>query len=421
MFLVDDGNLAILFTGDIRCEEWHVNTLSHHPALLPFTLGGRPLAMYVDSTFEQHEDPDREYEDNFTGIASLLEAVCPANSQTSYPATAHFALVASTTGYEDALIALALRLETKVHMDSYRYHLYLAAADTCSHARQLVELATLTPSDAARVHWCRKGFCDHRDDTLTVYLSPRVTMNPNDMTERNQKLDVRDFPGGAYTSQTLFVHAVTGIRYILAQDTHTLLPGHIYFNFSRHASLPELMHFCSIFPKTTVRSLQGERVPALAADSAPKELKIYKKKPWSRPPPRKKQPTQASSSDSHPDILDFLNAQAQESSLSTPPGTPRKPLSTFSVSTIPTQTPPPAHQAGSEHHASPATVTSIVDSLARENSASIPSMAEFIERLMPLVQPEPLMSHLEEQLRADISKWFEIEFDWKTSPIYGYK
>lgn len=367
MFLVDDGNTAILFTGDIRCEAWHVNALSHHPALLPFTLG-QAISLYVDNTFEQHDNPDQHYDENSVGVAELLATIDSDN--TKYPDNIHFALVASSTGYEEALIALALRFQTKIHLDSYYYHCYMAAADTCPLARQIIGLSTINPA-SARVHWCRKGHCENRDGPLTIYLSPRVTMSQSDIDERNRKLDIRDFPGGTYNEQTLFVHTESAIRYVLSQDGHTLLPGHIYFKFSRHASLPELVHFKAMFPACTVKSLAGEPIPQLDPDAVV-QLKIYRKKAWSTPVTAvKRKMSVHSSTESNGDILDFLHQQAQESSLSTPPASPRK---------------------DSVRTAEPS-----IESTSNESKV------------------------LEETLRNNLDEWFNLKFDWKNSPIYGYK
>lgn len=53
MFLMEgeDGK-SILYTGDIRAEEWWVDKLRRHPVLLPYTTGVKTLdKIYLDTSW----------------------------------------------------------------------------------------------------------------------------------------------------------------------------------------------------------------------------------------------------------------------------------------------------------------------------------------------------------------------------------
>lgn len=129
MFLIEGRDVngqrrAVLYTGDVRAEDWWVASLMRHPILLPYVYasGHRPLrrldAMYLDTTFASKDDPYRVFPSKAEGLAELLVAVAP------FPKGTKFYFDAWTFGYEEVWLALAHLLGTRVHVDRYKYGLY---------------------------------------------------------------------------------------------------------------------------------------------------------------------------------------------------------------------------------------------------------------------------------------------------------
>ncbi|KAI6880951.1 hypothetical protein KC360_g6890 [Hortaea werneckii] len=171
-FLIEDEEKAVIYTGDIRSEEWLIDTWCRHPLLIPYVCSGRrePLkrldCIYLDTTFAQKSNPYREFPSKAEGLTELLTVV------SRYPENTLFYFDPWTFGYEDVWQALSAALNSQVHVDHYRYGLYRAlvngpeprAAETpklmgflCGNHFQ----AGCLTNREARIHSCEKGTsCD---------------------------------------------------------------------------------------------------------------------------------------------------------------------------------------------------------------------------------------------------------------------
>ncbi|KAK5171313.1 uncharacterized protein LTR77_004457 [Saxophila tyrrhenica] len=131
MFLIEGGGKAVLYTGDIRSEKWWVDSLTRHPALIPYAAspdGGAIKTLdciYLDTTFvvSGREDPYCHFPSKAEGIRELLQKV------SQYPDDTLFYVEAWTFGYEDVWLALSKFLGCQVHVDEYRHGLYRALAN----------------------------------------------------------------------------------------------------------------------------------------------------------------------------------------------------------------------------------------------------------------------------------------------------
>ena len=171
MFLIEDSHKAILHTGDIRSERWWVDSLKRNPVLLQYvpTPGQSSQhkeldCIYLDTTFvvSGQEDPYREFPSKADGIRELL------NKVSQYPKSTVFYIDAWTFGYEDVWQALSVFLGSQIHVDEYRYGLYLALANgTEPKAPEAVKLMGYQcgnhpqkgclSSIPCRLHSCEKG------------------------------------------------------------------------------------------------------------------------------------------------------------------------------------------------------------------------------------------------------------------------
>lgn len=177
MFLIEGRDAgserrAVLYTGDVRAEDWWVASLMRHPVLLPYvhTSGRRPLqrldAVYLDTTFASKDDPYRAFQSKADGIAELLAAVA------KYPSGTKFYFDAWTFGYEEVWLALAHFLGTRVHVDRYKYELYAGLLTESKEGLRAPEAFQLIRAycgnhpqpgcltmrvEDAKIHSCEKG------------------------------------------------------------------------------------------------------------------------------------------------------------------------------------------------------------------------------------------------------------------------
>lgn len=167
MFLIEDENHAVLYTGDIRSEKWMVNMLARHPKLLPYTSGGiRKLdTIYLDTTFATTSEPYKEFPTKAEGLTELLRKLA------KYPATTTFYFHAWTFGYEEVWLTLSQALGSRIHLDRYRYCIYSALARNCGAGLECREAPALcgfkigntaqpgiiTTDHSVRLHSCELG------------------------------------------------------------------------------------------------------------------------------------------------------------------------------------------------------------------------------------------------------------------------
>ncbi|KAL1794999.1 hypothetical protein ACET3X_006815 [Alternaria dauci] len=119
MFLIEGNGKAILYTGDVRAEEWWINSIVQNPVLLPYSLGNRTLdCMYLDTTFATKKKPYRQFPSKAQGIQELLGKV------SEYAHDTIFYFHSWTFGYENVWIALSAFLDSRIHLDEYRARIY---------------------------------------------------------------------------------------------------------------------------------------------------------------------------------------------------------------------------------------------------------------------------------------------------------
>ncbi|CAD0101067.1 unnamed protein product, partial [Aureobasidium mustum] len=183
MFLIEGNSKAILYTGDLRSEQWWVNTLIRNPVLLPYTKGTQRLDnIYLDTTFTSSDALEYEMPSKAEGLTELIKKA------SQHPPETIFYLNTWTFGYEEAWIALSAALKTRVHLDDYRWRLYSSQRDnpTC-YGPQTAPLVgyklgnhehpgCLTNMlEGARIHSCERGTrCEVFQDPHVVWITPII-------------------------------------------------------------------------------------------------------------------------------------------------------------------------------------------------------------------------------------------------------
>ena len=207
MFLIEGDGKAVLYTGDIRAETWWVNSLVQNPILLPYTLGDRRLGcIYLDTTFATNSAPYKDFPSKAEGIRELLSKV------SEYPDDTIFYFHSWTFGYENVWLALSTFLNSRIHLDDYRAHIYGSLstldkiqlrdlglnvrADNRSLRESGLEIreapalcgfrngnhvqpGCLTSRESVRIHSCERGMgcrvIDHDTNAKVVHIIPIIT------------------------------------------------------------------------------------------------------------------------------------------------------------------------------------------------------------------------------------------------------
>jgi len=201
MFLIEGQGKAILYTGDIRSEDWWVNNLTRHPTILPYLSTAKRLdTIYLDTTFAVKDDPHRDFPSKADGLKELLQKL------EVYPPSTSFYFQAWTFGYEDVWLVLSQALRSPVHLDPYRHSIFTSVARTngpgleCRETPVLcgfkcgntTQQGILTRDAAVRLHSCERGTgCDIGDgvsDEQVVSITPIIS--------RHAGVDIRELGAG---------------------------------------------------------------------------------------------------------------------------------------------------------------------------------------------------------------------------------
>lgn len=269
MFLFESAKAAVLYTGDLRAEEWYVNSLSHHPSLTPYYNGMTHLdCMYIDTTFAYRGQPYIDIPPNAYGIQSLI------NLLERYSENTIFIFNTLTIGYEMVWVAIASRFKTQIHVDPYLFNLYRCIAPQSNDliGRVLVDNYLTTSETASRFHACQKSsgcLCRSRNDA--VFITPVVNKSQDAIDAYNTSRKLADFkifqlhnPLSSFqenfsqepddkAEDSVFVCDFR--RHVLAKDKEHILPATLHFYFSRHASYAEMKNLVQAFLPKRVRGI----------------------------------------------------------------------------------------------------------------------------------------------------------------------
>ncbi|KAK7737106.1 hypothetical protein SLS63_002897 [Diaporthe eres] len=203
MFLFEGDGKAVLYTGDIRSETWHVDALLRNPCMVEYSIDrdSRRLKtldkIYLDTSFTE----DVQFQSKADGLRELLDKVA------KYPEDTLFYFSAWTYGYEDVWIALAKALNTQIHVDDYKMKVYESLRVKLDNENNYLHLSPeapalvgfpcgnrfhpgcLTRNPDVRIHSCEKGSgCPIMQKAATgnvVWITPIVAhlRNDDDMVE----------------------------------------------------------------------------------------------------------------------------------------------------------------------------------------------------------------------------------------------
>ncbi|QSZ29510.1 hypothetical protein DSL72_004024 [Monilinia vaccinii-corymbosi] len=188
MFLFENENAAVLYTGDVRSEPWFVNNLARNPVLIEYTGGMKTLdCIYLDTS----NTGPMKFPTKSEGLKELIGKVRKYSPNTKF----HFS--AWTFGYEEVWAALSRTLNSQIHVDKYKIKLYQSLRQEGSDG-QIRFLAPdgpvlagyvvgnspkegcLTTNKDVRIHSCEKGMgCSAYEEDDIVLIRPIITRLPS--------------------------------------------------------------------------------------------------------------------------------------------------------------------------------------------------------------------------------------------------
>lgn len=188
MFLFEGDGKAVVYTGDIRSEPWHVNSIARSPCLPEYSCGIKTLdRIYLDTSFIDGID----FPPKADGIHELLRKIA------QYPDDTVFHFRAWTFGYEAVWIALSNALRSQIHVDSYKLGLYRSLAPKERNMAQFhmgpevpalvgfmcgntPHQGCLTDDVTVRLHSCEKGNqCSTVRSSQVVHIVPIIARLPD--------------------------------------------------------------------------------------------------------------------------------------------------------------------------------------------------------------------------------------------------
>lgn len=269
MFLFEWEGKAVLFTGDTRAEPWFVNSLVRNPSLMPYMKGFRQLeSIYADSTFSYRLDHRFrnnyiEFPTNTDGTRDLLKEIEKYSSNTKF----YFATT-NVMGFEDVWLMIYHKFNEKVYMNKHHWEIFKAIAPYSQWSREL--LKCLTNDSNSRFHGTCDRFCrcynaPHRVRVVPVTnkTSKEIQQDAQPIRLNNEymkKLDEPSFSVYYYDNpEPFYTEADPNKNYILSKDKDCYLRTSVEFQYSRHSSMNEMVHFVSIFHPKTVYPFTATR------------------------------------------------------------------------------------------------------------------------------------------------------------------
>ncbi|ROT36425.1 artemis protein [Sodiomyces alkalinus F11] len=193
MFLLEGDGKAVLYTGDVRCEPWFVNSVARNPSLVEYSSHIKTLdKIYLDTSILD----DIPLQTKADGIAELVRKIVV------YPPGTIFHVQAWTYGYEEVWIALSKALNSRIHVDDYKMNIFQSLkskpspADRfssppvhfCPEAPALTGFVCgntehpgcLTSDENVHLHSCERGnFCSVVEKGPVVWIQPIVAHLPD--------------------------------------------------------------------------------------------------------------------------------------------------------------------------------------------------------------------------------------------------
>lgn len=253
IFLIEGQGKAVIYTGDIRSEEWWVNNLIRHPILLPYTMSHKRLdTIYLDTTFATKTDPYRCFPSKASGLQELLQKL------QGYPEDTTFYFQAWTFGYEEVWLALSQALNSSIHLDRYRYALYTSvsrnngpglesreAAILCGFkCGNTLQRGILTENPGVRLHSCERGAsCDilHKAESNVVTITPIIS--------RHAGVEMRELGAGGGQGDLDQIHEL--------DLSDPLAIGYLLKLCSRNIKDPAVLRQITIMLSTSLISEKG--------------------------------------------------------------------------------------------------------------------------------------------------------------------
>ncbi|MBW0506175.1 hypothetical protein O181_045890 [Austropuccinia psidii MF-1] len=265
MFLIQMWQCNVLYTGDIRAEPWWVEALTKESILAPYLI---PIPQ-LDSNLDQSTNRLTPYiplDNIYLDTSSLLSKIDVLSKEEAltitmeimslYPSSTIFFINAWTWGYEELLQRIAIKFQTKIHVDPFKFEVF-SQSNFQKHYPLLFQSLTLDPNQT-RFHACERrwrcqqawgngvgcldfeGWEAEAEARCLGCQGKRIVMvNPWEITK----------PRWQRYKANLDIQLLRASQSLgkISHGSHDPWPAYLICPFNRHSSLTELHQFVSIF------------------------------------------------------------------------------------------------------------------------------------------------------------------------------
>ncbi|ODV69591.1 hypothetical protein HYPBUDRAFT_103241 [Hyphopichia burtonii NRRL Y-1933] len=256
MVLLTGNGKSILFTGDIRAEDWWTSSLRKNSYLYPYTTSLRTLDnIYFDSTFAYRGEPFIEMLSNEDGMeaAAKLISLYPSDDP-----DVQFFFTDNTLGFDECWASIADLTQGELHTSLKN-----------GNRMKLLEEAGQKPTRTYRQDILAEKMkvfhaCGKFPDDCQIKFKPKFSVRIKQCIDFNIRDYVASFVPlllGTLSSsekehnlllrdETAMGNQIYHFRnrdWILPKNTQELLPADIKLVFSRHSSYSEIKEFISLF------------------------------------------------------------------------------------------------------------------------------------------------------------------------------
>lgn len=259
MFLIEQDEKAVIYTGDIRAEDWWIKGLPYNQFLYPYTSSKQLENIYIDTTFAYRGEPYAKYATNSDALKMLagILALYPKDDP-----EIQFYFNDSVSGLDECWIKLAYEFGLEIHAEA-----------TNSKILNVVEVTETLPSYGGRhtfthtiegtkapqkskLHACGRYWkCTEPKAKFPVSICQYSDFNVVDFAAASMPIRIDsihgvDIEGLKKIDTTAKGNKIYNFKnrvWLLSQDGTELLPDNLKLLFSRHSSYEETVNFISIF------------------------------------------------------------------------------------------------------------------------------------------------------------------------------
>lgn len=259
MFLIEQNGISVLYTGDIRAEDWWIHSLPYNQFLHPYTSTRKLDCIYIDTSFAYRGEPYAKYATNADAIRILAAIV------KLYPLDdpeIQFYFHDGISGLDECWVKLAYELGLEIHADEANSKILKVASSTSTVPPYgapdsfAYTINGYSSPKTTKLHACGRYWqCSEKRAKFPVAINQYSDFNVVDFAAASMplRLDMihkTDKEGLKLVDETKMGNQIYNFKnrlWLLSADKSELLPGDLKLLFSRHSSYGETCNLLRLF------------------------------------------------------------------------------------------------------------------------------------------------------------------------------